>query len=384
MPFSAFRRSARSLFSFAHAGIARSSGRALRHARRTRRMGFGPVNLSTERLEGRAVLATTSGVAIAGETGGIISGTTHYLNVSDVVNFTATMSSPVTVTGSPQLTINLGGFSRQAMYDQTTSTATSLIFRYTIQADDNDTNGISIGANQLSSNGGSISDTTTGTPATLTHSAVADDPNYKVDTTAPLVNAVAITSATGIQNSTLTASDVVSATVTMSEPVTVTGTPQLALNVGGVSRTASYDSSSSTPTALVFKYTILAGDTDANGISVTANSLATAGGRTIADAAGNAATLSHPAVTDNAGFLVDTTAPNAPPAPSEQGSSKLSDGFLDYVECLTPTTFRLGLGTSGAVNGDTIEVLIGGSSFSPPSRLALTPAISASATRTLP
>ena len=50
---------------------------------------------------------------------------------------------------------------------------------------------------------------------------------------------------------------------------------------------------------------------DANGISIDTNSLALNSG-TISDAAGNAATLTHSAVSDNASYLVDTTAPETP------------------------------------------------------------------------
>src|SRR5207244_7012546 len=91
------------------------------------------------------------------------------------------------------------------------------------------------------------------------------------------------------------------------EAVTVTGTPQLQLNIGGTLVNASYASGSGS-TALVFSYTILAGQTDANGISINANALSLNGG-TITDTAGNVATLTAAAVTDNASFKVDTTAP---------------------------------------------------------------------------
>jgi hypothetical protein len=127
------------------------------------------------------------------------------------------------------------------------------------------------------------------------------------DITAPTVSSVAITSATGAQNNYLNAGDVVTATVNMSETVTVTGTPQLALNIGGTTVQASYASGSGT-TALSFTYTILATQTDANGISIDANSLSLNSG-TITDAAGYSATLTHTAVTDNASYMVDTTAP---------------------------------------------------------------------------
>ena len=138
---------------------------------------------------------------------------------------------------------------------------------------------------------------------------MTDNAGFQVDTTAPTVSTVAITSATGTQNNTLNAGDVVSVTVTMSEATTVTGTPQLALTIGGTTVQANYASGTGT-TALVFQYTILAGQTDANGISIGTNSLSLNGG-TLTDAAGNAATLTHSAVTDNAGFQVDTTPPTA-------------------------------------------------------------------------
>ena len=128
-----------------------------------------------------------------------------------------------------------------------------------------------------------------------------------VDEVPPTITSVAITSATGIAASTLNAGDVVSVTVTMSEATIVTGTPTLALNIGGTTVQANYASGSGT-TALVFNYTIQAGQTDVDGISIAANSLALNSG-TLKDAAGNNATLSHSAVTDNAGYLVDTTAP---------------------------------------------------------------------------
>ncbi|MBU2884598.1 cadherin repeat domain-containing protein, partial [Gilvimarinus agarilyticus] len=136
--------------------------------------------------------------------------------------------------------------------------------------------------------------------------------NDIADETAPTVSTVAITSATGIQNNTVNADDVVTATVTMSEATdvdTTDGTPRLALNIGGNSVYATYAGGSGT-TALTFTYTVQAGDTDADGISIEADALDANGG-TIEDAAGNTAVLTHIAIADNAGYLVDTTAPTA-------------------------------------------------------------------------
>uniref|UniRef100_UPI002B487BBB cadherin domain-containing protein n=1 Tax=Aeromonas caviae TaxID=648 RepID=UPI002B487BBB len=134
--------------------------------------------------------------------------------------------------------------------------------------------------------------------------------NDLVDETAPTVSSIAISGASGAQNSTLNAGDVVSVTVTMDEATVVDttgGTPRVALNVGGSTVYADYVSGSGTA-SLLFQYTILAGQTDANGISLDADALQANGG-TLRDAAGNAANLAHGVVADNAGYLVDTTAP---------------------------------------------------------------------------
>jgi hypothetical protein len=56
--------------------------------------------------------------------------------------------------------------------------------------------------------------------------------------------------------------------VTASEPVVVTGTPRIAIDVGGVTRYATYAAGSGT-TALTFGYQVQPGDFDANGIAIT-------------------------------------------------------------------------------------------------------------------
>jgi len=125
-----------------------------------------------------------------------------------------------------------------------------------------------------------------------------------IDATGPTISTVAITSSAGVDE-TYTTNDVVQVTITWNEAATVTGTPQLTLNVGGSNKVANYASGTGTP-ALVFSYTIQAGDNDANGISIAANSLALNGG-TIRDALANNATLTHSAVTDQSGHKVVTT-----------------------------------------------------------------------------
>ena len=64
-----------------------------------------------------------------------------------------------------------------------------MVFSYTVTGDDIDTDGIAIGADKLSLNGGAIKDGADN-DADLTHAAVAADSGHKVegsDTTAPTV-----------------------------------------------------------------------------------------------------------------------------------------------------------------------------------------------------
>ena len=165
-----------------------------------------------------------------------------------------------------------------------------------------DSNGISIAANALSLSSGSIVDAR-GNAAVLTHDAVTDNSSYKVDTAAPSVSSVAFTSAIGAESNTLGTGDTLDITVTMSEVTTVTGVPQLALVVGSGAGAANYLSGSGT-SSLVFRYTAVLGDTDTDGISMLADQLSLNSG-TMADAAGNAATLSHSAVAADSNYMVD-------------------------------------------------------------------------------
>ena len=85
----------------------------------------------------------------------------------------------------------------------------------------------------------------------------------------------------------------------------MTGTPQLTLELGGGQRTATYEGGSGTA-ALVFGYTVAAGESDTDGVGVEADSLS---GGTIRDGAGHNAVLDHQAVAANASHKVDGVKP---------------------------------------------------------------------------
>ena len=275
--------------------------------------------------------ARVSSIALTSATG-LLNST---LNAGDVVTATVTMSEAVSVSttgGIPSLGLNIGGTTVQAFYDSVNSTSTELKFTYTIATGQTDTNGISIAENGLALNSGTIKDLA-GNTATITHASVSDNTGYLVDTTAATVSSVALTSATGLLNSTLNAGDVVTATVTMSEAVSVSttgGIPSLGLNIGGTTVQAFYDSVNSTSTELKFTYTIATGQTDTNGISIAENGLALNSG-TIKDLAGNTATITHASVSDNTGFKVDTTAPTVVITDDESATGNIAGGNIVYT-----------------------------------------------------
>ena len=171
-----------------------------------------------------------------------------------------------------------------------------------------------------------------GNPANLTHTALTAQSTHKVDGTqppaldpqrvAPTVSSVALSS-TGPYG----VADKVEVTVATSESVSVIGDPILTLVVGSTDRTARYNHGSGSA-ALVFGYTVVAGDTDTDGVAVKANSLTLNGG-TLKDSDNNALNLSHNAIA-NAGtsHAVDTTAPTV----KTNGLSVTSSGVNHYYK----------------------------------------------------
>ena len=116
--------------------------------------------------------------------------------IDDPIGVTVTFSGKVGVTGMPQLELDIDGFPKQAGYESGTGTAT-LVFSYEVAEGDEAPGGISIEANKLARNGGTITkfgDSTV--DAILTHSPVTIDPAHKVDGVRPTL-AGAVTSTDG-------------------------------------------------------------------------------------------------------------------------------------------------------------------------------------------
>jgi methionine-rich copper-binding protein CopC len=222
----------------------------------------------------------------------------------ETLSFTINTSEATVVntgSGTPQLAIIIGGTTQQATY-VSGSNSSALVFSYTVQAGDNDDNGIAIGTLALS--GGTIRDAT-GNDLVLTLAGVAATTGVLVDALAPTVTSVAVPA-----SGSYTAGANLSFIINASENIVVTttgGTPQLALTIGGITRQATYLSGSGT-SALLFRYTVQAGETDMDGIAVGTLS---ANGGTLQDDAGNDLTVTLNSVGATTGVFVDTSAPAA-------------------------------------------------------------------------
>ena len=102
----------------------------------------------------------------------------------ETIEATVQFDKTVTVTGTPQLGLTVGSVTQQASYQG--GTREVVTFSYEVAADETDADGVGIAANALTPNGGTIRDGTN-QDAVLTHGALADDANHRVDGVKPML-----------------------------------------------------------------------------------------------------------------------------------------------------------------------------------------------------
>ena len=237
--------------------------------------------------------------------------------IGDSIKVTVTFSESVSITGTPQLELDIGdGTGDAAEYESVAGSA--VVFSYTVAEGDLDDDGIAIGANKLTLNSGSIKDAADNA-ANLSHDALSAQTGHKVDGVRPTISSVSLVSSTGGSDGVYTAGETITASVEFDEDVIVSGGPQLELDFEGTVKLADFSYAdpkcegpfcffSPGPWAvrgiqLMFDYTVLSGDSDTDGAAVGANAVSLNGGA-IKDAAGNDAVLTHDAVADDPGHKV--------------------------------------------------------------------------------
>ena len=213
----------------------------------------------------------------------------HY-TVGQVIPVSVLFSEAVTVTGTPQITLETG--SSDAVVDYSSGSGTpTIIFNYTVASGHTSSDLDYVSTSALALNGGTIKDAagntsiiTLVTPGNTT--SLGGHKGFIIDTAPATVTSVASSATDGTSYK---VGDTVTLTVNFSETVTVTGTPQLTLETGDADGIASYVSGTGT-NALTFNYTVVEGHASSDLDYAGTDALALNNG-TILDAASNTSTL---------------------------------------------------------------------------------------------
>ena len=257
---------------------------------------------------------------------------TYYLQGQTIYVIVA-FSSPVVVTGSPQIFLDSANIGRMSYIAGSGTSA--LLFAYVTVTGNIDNEGFGLKANSLTLNGGTIK-ASNGTAANLAHIAIAKSATRKLTATTPATVATTTTVATVATTTTTTAATTTTTTaatttttaattttttvaapavssvafkeptnekwipgqslqvrVIFNVPVVVTGSPYISLLSDGINKATYLDGSGST--SLIFAYTIVSGDIDNTGVGIAASAIVLNSG-TIKSASGVTATLTHSAV----------------------------------------------------------------------------------------
>ena len=209
----------------------------------------------------------------------------NWYTTGETIEITVTFSIPITVAGDPvfRFALSIPGMTsnedRSATYTASASEPNTMVFRYTVLATDEDPNGIWLGELDrtfLLDADDSIKDgirTTDNKDAVLTHRKLATQGGHRVSPLPRLGLRVTSDPRSGSGSDTYGLGEMIEFTATFNQDITVTGDPQHAFSLlddGGDTaterRVADYQASLSGTRTAVFTYTVVAADSDDNGI----------------------------------------------------------------------------------------------------------------------
>ncbi len=183
----------------------------------------------------------------------------------------------------------------------------ALVFGYTVRPGDLDPWGIRLSSvsEEIDSSGtGTIKAKGTDVEWYRRYDGSRNLRNHKVDAVPPAISSIIFESRPSAGEA-YGVGEIITVDVRFDEEVTPSGDPKLELDIGGTARQATLRTAATGET-LVFQYEVQEGDTDTDGVGISANSLRLNGGD-IVDRAGNAATLSHEVVAADPDQKVDTS-----------------------------------------------------------------------------
>ena len=229
-------------------------------------------------------------------------GTDGFLDQGQSVTFTVTFKDEgVDITGSVALALTVGGDTKTAPCRYTGSTGVkTMTCTYTVASGDE--GNISVGA--LSGGTIKVGD------RDIQRSGPSVSGLPRVDARAPELETLEFMTSAG-SDGTYVVGDRIDVRVRFSEAVvraSQTTDPTLSLMVGGVAKLMTLQSPSTTAPATadwLFRYTVVVGDNDTDGVSIAANAFK----GQLQDAAGNSATITHAAKAADSTRKVDTKGP---------------------------------------------------------------------------
>ena len=234
---------------------------------------------------------------------------------NEVIEVLMRFDTDVVVDGDVSVELHLGvvdynwdGVIREAGYLRGSGTDT-LIFGYTVRPGDMDAEGVGIVLGTEESGfagGGTIKAKGTDVERNPYYLGTGHQAEHKVDSSSPSVSSIRFTSRPA-NGDAYADGESIAVEVTFDERVAHKGALHLNLDIGGVARQATAEASPSLTYGYssVFHYVVQDGDTDIDGVGISANSLR-AEGAGVYDSAGNTADLGHPVVPADPGQKVAT------------------------------------------------------------------------------
>ena len=215
------------------------------------------------------------------------------------IDVTLVFSEGLHIVGLPQVALNIGTATRQAVFARELGRGARPVFRYTVTADDTDTDGISIGPTALNLNGATIHDRRANAHAVLHigHRAITNSGSHKVTggvfsaptivgygrgvgsasrwdlASTPSTNQLwwedSIPPARFVSRPTYKWGEIIEAHATFDRPVVVTGTPSVGFYLGFSPNVAvNYVAEDSTDTVLSFQLVLLNANANTAGVAL--------------------------------------------------------------------------------------------------------------------
>jgi len=228
----------------------------------------------------------------------------------DTVTVRLTFSEPVSLTGvgagganEARVALTVGTASRTAVAAAATSGSATVDLAYTVQAGDNDADGVAIEGGLVLGGTAAVRDAD-GNDAVPAFMAVPSGAAHVVDALAPSITDVSVVSSYPPGQSAYEAGDKIAVRVAFSEPVSLTGVDagganeaRVALTVGAAGRTAIATAATSASETVYLNYVVRAGDNDGDGVAIVGG-LVLGGTAAVRDDAGNDAVLAFASVAD--------------------------------------------------------------------------------------